>query len=71
MVELLQNTVNWLNIKQEKPYFYIFHYGHPVNLLTANNSRHTINGKIKKFSTFIPRTKTYILPCLSCGILSA
>jgi hypothetical protein len=48
LLELLQNTIDWLNVKQEKPYFYIFYYGQPVNQLTANNSRHAINSKIKE-----------------------
>jgi hypothetical protein len=49
LMELLKNTIAWLDIEQEKPYFYIFYYGHPANQLTANDSRHIINGKIKEF----------------------
>jgi hypothetical protein len=55
LLELLQNTITWLGIKHERPYFYIFYYGHPMNLLTANNSRHAINKKIKEiFDIYSP-----------------
>jgi hypothetical protein len=48
LLERMRNSVTWLNIADERPYFYIFHYGQPVFQLTANDSRKRISKKIKE-----------------------
>jgi hypothetical protein len=51
LLERLQNSVSWLDIANERPYFYIFHYDQPAFQLTANNSCKRINAKMKKLFT--------------------
>jgi hypothetical protein len=46
--QLLENTVNWLQIAQEKPYFYIFRYGQPVFGVDMNYAIKKLNSKIKE-----------------------
>jgi hypothetical protein len=48
LLERLKNSVAWLDIEKEKPYFYIFYFGQPVFLLTANDSCRRINRRIKE-----------------------
>jgi hypothetical protein len=48
LLERLKNSVTWLDIENEKPYFYIFYFGQPVFLLTANDSCKRINKRIKE-----------------------
>jgi hypothetical protein len=51
LLERLQNSISWLDIENERPYFYIFHYGPPACQLTANNSCKRINAKMKELFT--------------------
>lgn len=46
--KLLKDTVGWLQIAQEKPYFYIFHYGQPEFSVNTNNAIKSLNKKIKE-----------------------
>jgi hypothetical protein len=48
LLERMQNSVAWLNIAGERPYFYIFHYGQPVFQLAANDSCKRISKRIKE-----------------------
>jgi hypothetical protein len=52
LLERLRCSVDWLNVKIERPYFYIFYYGQPMFLCNANNSCKSINQKIKKIFNF-------------------
>jgi hypothetical protein len=51
LIERMKNSVSWLDIEDEKPYFYIFHYGQPVFNITASNSCRRINARIKELFT--------------------
>jgi hypothetical protein len=51
LLKMMKNTVEWLGIARERPYFYIFHYGNPQFGVTATNSCRRINEGIKKHFT--------------------
>ena len=48
LIEIFQNTVNWLNIAKEKPYFYVFRYGVPQFDVTTNTASKNLNKKMKE-----------------------
>jgi hypothetical protein len=48
LVERLRNSIIWLDVEREQPYFYIFYYGQPMAQLTANSSRRFIDLEIKR-----------------------
>ena len=53
LLEIYQNTISWLDIAQEKPYFYVLSYGEPLFGLTTNDAKKNINIKIKeKFNEY-------------------
>jgi hypothetical protein len=52
LLKRLQCSVNWLDIKLERPYFYVFYYGQPLLLSSADNSCRHINPGMKKIFDF-------------------
>jgi hypothetical protein len=46
--ELIKYTVDWLRIAQEKPYFYILHYGRPEFGTATAYAIKALNKKIKE-----------------------
>jgi hypothetical protein len=48
LLERLQNSVKWLDIADEKPYFYVFHYGDPVCQNTTNDSCKRIAARMRE-----------------------
>jgi hypothetical protein len=48
LLKILLYTVTWLNIDQERPHFYFFHYGPPVVDLTVNDTCRIISKKIRE-----------------------
>jgi hypothetical protein len=48
LLSLFNNTVNWLNIANEKPYFYIVRYGEPKNSVNTNFTSKVINIELKR-----------------------
>ena len=48
LLHLLKNTVDWLHIAQEKPYLYVFYYGHPETGVAASYAIKKLNKKIKE-----------------------
>ena len=59
LLEIFKNTVEWLSIAQESPYFYIVRYGNPVVQTTINDSRTYLNKKIKeKFDGYLKNEDT-------------
>jgi len=48
LLNLYKNTVNWLNIANEKPYLYILRYGIPRSSLNTNTTCKVLNIEIKK-----------------------
>jgi hypothetical protein len=54
---IVKNTVDWLQIAHEKPYFYIFHYGSPVFGTAATHAIKKLNKKIKELFTEYSQTE--------------
>jgi hypothetical protein len=55
VLETLHNSVKFLGVQNETPYFYIFYYGQRPVLLTANTSRKLIDNKLKDtFGGYLP-----------------
>lgn len=48
LLNLFNNTVSWLNIAHERPYFYVVRYGEPKNSLNTNYNSKVINIALKK-----------------------
>jgi hypothetical protein len=47
LLERLQNSVTWLGIAQERPYFYIFCYGYPMNQVAIGDLCKKIDKRLK------------------------
>jgi hypothetical protein len=54
LVARLQHSVEWLDIKRERPLFYIFCYGEPLVKNTANNAFGRIDDRIREIFDFYP-----------------
>jgi hypothetical protein len=48
LLEIFRNTVEWLKIADERPYFYVLRYGHPQDNLTTKNAGDTLNNKMRE-----------------------
>ena len=48
IIQIFQNTVNWLNIANEKPFLHVLRYGEPQISLTTKNIGIDLNKKIRK-----------------------
>ena len=61
ILEMLKNTVDWLNIAKERPFFYIIRYGKPDISLATNQIRMTLTKKIKEIYSKYPDNED---PCI-------
>jgi hypothetical protein len=48
IVQIFQNTVNWLNIADEKPFLHVLRYGEPQIGLTTKHVGIELNEKIRR-----------------------
>jgi hypothetical protein len=48
LLNLLQNTVNWLDIAQERPYFFIIRYGEPQTTVSTANTNRVLNIELRR-----------------------
>lgn len=48
LLQLFKNTVHWLQIVREKPYYYILHYGQPVFGVNSSHAINNLDKEIKK-----------------------
>ena len=55
LFKIFQNTVNWLNIAQEMPYFYVFRYGQPQVFLTTIDAGKKLNQKMRETFNGYPK----------------
>jgi hypothetical protein len=62
VMERLQNSVKWLNIAEEKPYFYIFCYGPPECLLAVTDSCKKIDSKLKEVFPSYSKEESICIP---------
>jgi hypothetical protein len=47
ILTMLENTVDWLDIAKERPFFYVIRYGQPVISITTNQTRIELAKRIK------------------------
>ena len=57
IVQIYQNTINWLNIADEKPFLHVLGYGEPQIFLTTKNVGIELNRKIKGIFTNYSETE--------------
>jgi len=48
LLDLFKNTVDWLDIANEKPYFYVLRYGEPKNVLNTNYACKVLNIELRR-----------------------
>jgi hypothetical protein len=48
LLEIFRNTVEWLNIADERPFFHVLRYGQPQDNLTTKNVGKTLNRKLRE-----------------------
>jgi hypothetical protein len=62
LMERLQNSVSWLDIAHERPYFYIFYYGQPQYNLTATDSCNRISERMRKLFPGYSKNENICIP---------